>query len=281
MAPIVKFNTSQTTYIKTLIDMLNCLITDCNITFYPYNIDNSNSLDENENKKIGGLVIKEINKTQSILIHCKLDADQFEEYEYKYHKDRFSIGINLTNLLKCIKCMSNFDTMTWIIDDEDINKLTMILENEKEKKKFSMNLMDLDYEPYDIDKVDFPYSVSIPCQDFQKYCKDMMSASDKLEIKCIDKNLFLSASGEVGDFDFELNECNGGIIVTKDENIDEEIVQGLFELKYLIIFTRCTNLCERVTLYLKNEYPLIIQYSISTLGLLKLVLSPSKPSNLY
>ena len=273
MAPIVSFETSQTTYIKTLIDMLNCLITDCNITFYPYNIDNKNSMDDNEVKKIGGLVIKEVNKTQSILIHCKLDADQFEKYEYNYPKERLTIGINLSNLLKCIKCMNNFDTMKWIIDDDDINKLTMILENNKETKKFSMNLMD--------DKVDFPYSVNMPCQDFQKYCKDMLSNSEKMEIKCIDKTLMLSSSGETGDFDFELTECNGGIVITKDENIDEEIVQGLFELKYLIIFTRCTNLCERLNLFLKNEYPLVIQYSISTLGILKLVLSPSKPSNLY
>lgn len=281
MAPIVRFETSQTAYIKTLIDMLNCLITDCNITFYPYNINNKNSMDDNEVKKIGGLVIKEVNKTQSILIHCKLDADQFELYEYNYPKERLTIGINLSNLLKCIKCMNNFDTMKWIIDDDDINKLTMILENNKEKKKFSMNLMDLDYEPYDIDKVNFPYSVNMPCQDFQKYCKDMLSNSEKMEMKCADKSLFLSSSGETGDFNFELTECNGGIVITKDENIDEEIVQGLFELKYLIIFTRCTNLCERLNLFLKNEYPLVIQYSISTLGLLKLVLSPSKPSNLY
>ena len=29
--------------------------------------------------------------------------------------------------------MTHFDTMAWKIDDEDINKLIMILENEKEK----------------------------------------------------------------------------------------------------------------------------------------------------
>ena len=37
--------------------------------------------------------------------------------------------------------MSHFDTMTWKIDDEDINRLIMILENEKEKKIFRMNLI--------------------------------------------------------------------------------------------------------------------------------------------
>ena len=93
--------------------------------------------------------------------------------------------------------------------------------------------MDLDFNDYEIEKVDFPYSISIPSQDFQKYCKDMVSASDRMEIKCTNQNLFLSCTGEVGSFDFELNECNGGIIITKVEDIElaEEIVQGLFKKK--------------------------------------------------
>ena len=30
--------------------------------------------------------------------------------------------------------MTHFDTMAWKIDSEDINKLIMVLENEKEKR---------------------------------------------------------------------------------------------------------------------------------------------------
>ena len=66
----------------------------------------SNSAKKNKASKRGGIVIKEVNKTQSILIHCKLDADQFESYEYFYSKERFTIGINLSNLLKCIGYIS-------------------------------------------------------------------------------------------------------------------------------------------------------------------------------
>lgn len=271
MAPIVKLITSQTNRIKTVIDTLNCLISDCNITFYPNMMGN----------KVGGVAIKELNKTQSILIHCKLDANQFDSYEFSYSKEKITIGINLSNLLCCLKCMNNLDSMTWIIDDDDINKLIMILEHKKERKKFSINLMDLDFNDYDIETVDFPFKASLPTHDFQRYCKDMNSGSDKMDIKCTGDNLIFSCSGDSGDYEFIVNQCTEGVIITKDENIDEEIVQGLFELKYLTIFTRCTSLSERVTLFLKNNYPLVIQYPVASLGLLKLVLSPSKPSNLY
>lgn len=284
MVNILELKTTQTSSIKILIDTLNSLLTDVNITFYPFHINGeneSNISDDSKDKKIGGVVIKELNKTSSILIHCKLDADQFDTYNYNYKHHKLVIGINLGNFLKCIKCMTHFDTMTWKIDDEDINKLVMILENEKEKKIFRINLMDMEDQNYEIEPVNFPFCIRLPASDFQKYCKDMATATDKMDLKCTSDNLFLSGKGELGIMDFELNTSKGGLNIECNTDNKDEIVQGLFELKYLIIFTRCTNLCDRVSLYLKNNYPLIIKYSVAALGEIKLVLSPSKPKNFY
>ena len=141
MVCVLELKTTQSVHIRTLIDSLNALLTDVNITFYPYYIDGNTS--DSKDSKIGGVVIKELNKTSSILIHCKLEANMFEHYAYNYKHSKLTIGINLNNFLKCIKCMTHFDTMTWRIDDEDINKLIMILESEKEKKTSKINLMDL------------------------------------------------------------------------------------------------------------------------------------------
>ena len=274
MVCVLELKTTQSVHIRTLIDSLNALLTDVNITFYPFHI----ASDDGE-KKIGGVVIKELNKTSSILIHCKLDADQFEHYEYNYKHPKLTLGINLTNFLKCIKCMTNFDTMTWRIDDDDINKLIMILESEKEKKIFKINLMDLEDANYEIEPVQFPYSIILPTQDFQNYCKNMMSVTDKIDIKSTNDNLFLSGKGELGVIDFELTASNisSGLTIQKNTENVNEIVQGTFELKYLIIFTRCSNLCSHVNLFLKNNYPLIVQYSVAKLGQIKFVLSQSKP----
>ena len=277
MVCVLELKTTQSVHIRTLIDSLNALLTDVNITFYPFHIDPTSS--DDKEKKIGGVIIKELNKTSSILIHCKLDADQFEHYEYNYKHPKLTIGINLNNFLKCIKCMTNFDTMTWKIDDEDINKLIMILESEKEIKTFKMNLMDLEDANYEIEPVKFPYSIILPTQDFQNYCKNMMSVTDKIDIKSTSDNLFLSGKGELGVIDFQLTASNvsSGLTIVKNTDNVNEIVQGTFELKYLIIFTRCSSLCSHVNLFLKNNYPLIVQYSVAKLGQIKFVLSQSKP----
>jgi len=286
MVLILELKTTQTPAIKVLCDTLNSLLTDVNFVFYPKFIENESDDTDNiqpDNKQIGGLIIKEINKTGTILVYTKLDADKFDYYNYNYSKSKLSLGLNLNNLLKCLKCMSHFDTMTWQVESEDINKLIVILESSerKEKKIFKLNLMDLEEEKYEVEPIDFPFSITMPSQDFHKYCKDMSSATDKIELICTKNKVIFSGNGELGQVEFEVGETNGGLSIDVNSSCYEEIVQGLFELRFLIIFTKCTNLCPTVTLYLKNDYPLIVRYAISSLGEVKLVLSPSKPSDKY
>jgi len=292
MVYIIELKTTQTSAIKIVVDAVNSLLTDANLDFYPYYIEDSKKDSEESDsiktsdveppaelkKSIGGIILKEVNKTGKILIYMRLDADKFDVYKYNYHKSKLSLGIDINNLLKCLKCMSNFDTMTWLVDDEDINKLIIILESteKKEKKTFKLNLMDIEEETYDISPIQFPYSIILPSQDFHKYCKDMATSTDKIEIKATSNRLFFSGKGEIGNIDFEVGETNGGLSIISTTSNTNEIVQGLFELKFLLIFTKCTNLCNQVTLFLKNDYPIILTYQIASLGEIKLVLSPSK-----
>ena len=312
MVYILELKTTQASAIKIVTDAINSLLTDANFDFYPYYIENNDSKDDlsnsendsnyesesdnesSDNKKkikeknskqstsdkktIGGVILKEVNKTGKILVYMRLDADKFEVYKYNYHKKKLSLGIDIGNLLKCLKCMSHFDTMTWLVDDEDINKLIVVLESaeRKEKKTFQLNLMDIEEETYDISPIQFPYSITLPSQDFHKYCKDMASSTDKIEIKATSNKLFFSGKGEIGNIEFEVGETNGGLSIISTTSNTNEIVQGLFELKFLLIFTKCTNLCNQVTMFIKNDYPIIITYQIAALGEIKLVLSPTK-----
>ena len=59
----------------------------------------------------------------------------------------------------------------------------------------------------------------------------------------------------------------------EDASNSQEIIQGVFSLKYLLIFTKCTNLCSTVEIFLKNSYPIILRYSIASLGEIKLCLA--------
>ena len=292
MVYVLELETSQTNAIKILIDTISSIVSDVKFTFYPYYMEKNTSEDEEEDtelmsdtkpiKQVGGLVMKELNKSGSILVYSKLDADKFDKYIYTYNKKRITIGVNLDNLLIILKCMSNLDKMTWALDDEDINKLIIILENtdKKEKKIFRLNLSDLDEEKIEVDTIEFPYSAYFPSSDFHKYCKDMSLITEKIEIKCTSNKVCFGIKGaEICDADFEISESNGGLMIDINTENKNEIVQGIFSLKWLNIFTKCTNLSPLVILYLKNDYPLIIQYAVAALGVVKFVLSQKDTKN--
>jgi len=296
MVYILELETSQTNAIRILIDTISSIVTDVKFTFCPYYMDTGATETENEdydtdlvtetndtkNKQIGGLIIKEINKPGTILIYSRLDANKFDRYKYNSKKKKITIGVNLDNLLIILKCMSNMDKMTWALDDEDINKLIIILENtdKKEKKIFRLNLSDLDDEKIEVDPIEFPYCACFPSSDFHKYCKDLSLITEKIEVKCTSNKVSFGIKGaDICDADFDISETNGGLSIEINTDNKNEIVQGVFSLKWLNVFTKCTNLSPQVFLYLKNDYPLIIKYDVAALGEVKFVLSQKDTKN--
>jgi proliferating cell nuclear antigen PCNA len=274
MVLIFELKTTRTSAIKTICDTFNSnsIFTDVNFIFYPNIITNGVVT------QTGGLVIKEVNKTSTVLAFVKLDANNFDNYYYNYNFPKLCLGLNLSNLLKCLKCMSHFDTMIWKVDSDDINKLIIVLESseKKEMKTFKLNLMDLDEEFYEIEPIEFPYAITLPSQDFHKYCKDMALSTEKIELICTKNELLFTGNGESGQVEFKVCETNGGLNIKVNSKCYEEIVQGIYDLRLLIIFTKCSSLSENVTLYLKNDYSLIVEYEILNFGVVKLALSQCK-----
>lgn len=282
----LELETSHTNAIRILIDTISSVVTDVNFTFYPYYVDTETENDNNDTdlisekeskiKKIGGLVIKETNKSSTILIKSTLDADKFDKYKYNSKKKKITIGVNLDNLLVVLKCMSNMDKMIWAIDEEDSTKLIIILENtdKKEKKNFRLNLVDIDDKVPPFDTLEFPYAAYFLSSDFHKYCKDLSLISELIEIKCAYNKVSFGIKGaDICDAEFDISETNGGLLIKKNTDNKNEIVQGVFQLKWLNVFTKCTNLSPQVILYLKNDYPLIIKYDVAALGEVIFVLS--------
>jgi proliferating cell nuclear antigen len=59
------------------------------------------------------------------------------------------------------------------------------------------------------------------------------------------------------------------------------IIQGYYNLKSLVLFTKCTNLCNNIEIYLRNNFPIIIKYEVGDLGELKLCLAPKCDDSEY
>lgn len=217
-----------------------------------------------------GIKICTMDSTHTILIHLRLESHKFEDF---YCDGRKYIGINVLNLNKIIKTINNNDMISLFMKRDNNNVLGIKIENaEKHASRVTyMNLLDLENNNIEIPSATFNSVITLPSSDFQKICRDINGIADYLEIKNINNQLILSCSGDF--CSHEITICDSEQI-TVAHSSEKEIFQGVYNLKYLVLFTKCTNLSNTVELYLKNDYPLIVRYTVGSLGEIKLCLAP-------
>jgi proliferating cell nuclear antigen len=254
----LEVRTVQSSAFKTLIEAIKELLVDTCIEF-----------DET------GMKIVAMDSSHIVLVHLKLAAEKFEYY---HCANKLVLGVNMLNFHKIIKTVNSNDTLTMFVDSNDFNALGIKIESNLKNSKttYKLNLLDLDNPKISVDPAEFNSVITLPSADFQKICRDMNNIAEVVEIKNINNQLIFSCKGDF---------CDQVTVLTDHEGINcisntnrDEIVQGEFNLKYLVLFTKCTNLCNNVELYLKNDYPLITCFSAANLGTLKLCLSPQMKS---
>jgi proliferating cell nuclear antigen len=253
MVYILELFTVQTSVFKTLIEALKNTLPDTNIEF-----------DES------GLKIVDTNPSKNVLVHLKLNGNSFERYTCK---KKIVLGVSLTNLFKLLKTMTSSDTLTLYVDSDNTNILGIIIENTEKKcvTNYKLNLIDLNEKSIKIPATKFSSIFLLNSSDFQKVCRDMGNIGEEIDIKSVGSQLIFNTTGDFASQETIFNENSEGVSVVEQS---DDIIQGKFLSKFLISFTKCTNLSSSVELFLKNDYPLIIRYQVGNMGNLKLGLSP-------
>ena len=229
-----------------------------------------------------GIKIINMDKTHTILVHVFLKASNFEFYECIH--DKIIIGVNMLHLFKLISTIDNDDTLTIYIEKEDYDdgvtqELGLKFENGdiKQCKIQKLKLIEPDLDEIEMPDILYSSIINMPSSDFQKIIRDLACISEKLEIKSVDNELIFKCNGNYAKAEIRRTETSNSMqFLQKQPN--NEIIQGIFSLKNLVYFIKCTNLCNQIEIYLKNNKPLIVKYNVASLGEIKLCLAPL-PSN--
>lgn len=255
---LFEIKTIQAAAFRTLIEALKEILAEANLEF-----DST------------GVKIMTMDETHTILVSLKLYADRFNEF---YCSGKHILGINMMYLFKLIKTMGNDDSLTLYLPASNPNKLGIRMENATKSTttNYFLKIFDTNVDEIQIPSLSFTSVIHMPSTDFQKVCRDMNGLGDgeKVEITSSGNDLMFKCLGDFAEQETVISE-NTSMKVQRTSKTNE-IVQGIFQLKHLVLFTKCTNLCPSIEMYLKNDYPLIIRYTVANLGEIKLVLAPIK-----
>ena len=254
---LFEIKTIQAAAFRTLIEALKEILTEANLEF-----DHT------------GLKVISMDETHTVLVYLRLHSDRFNEY---YCPQKHVLGINMIYLFKLIKTIGNSDIVTLYLPASNPNKLGIRIENADKATTttYLLKIFDTNVEDIQIPGLNFTSIIGLPSSDFQKICRDMNGLGDgeRMEITSSGSELIFKCMGDFAEQETIISENQSNMKVTRNSKT-AEIVQGVFLLKHLVLFTKCTNLCPSIEMYLKNDYPLIIRYTVANLGEVKLVLAP-------
>ena len=251
---ILEIQTIQSNVIKILCDVLKETLNDVNFIF-----------DEN------GMRVMAMDGSHVALVHMKLHAKNFE---YFHCAGKIHVGLNMSNLYKLIKTVTNMDTITFFISNEDRHDFGIKIENADKNSNtvFHLKMLDIDEQEIKIPDIQLDSVITMPSNDFQRMCRDMNNIAEQIVITSSSHRLKLACSGDFACQETIIGEANHGLSFSKNK---EEEVSGKFSLKYINLFTKSTNLSNTLEIYLKKDFPLMLKYNVANLGDIMFCLAPT------
>jgi len=268
---ILEISTLKSIIIKSLFEVIK-----------PY-IKETNILINNE-----GLKISTMDTSKVSLTYIKLKAEKFEKY---YCEKPVVIGIDTSTLFKVIKYCNRRETITFYMTESEPDKLSIELSDPfmGKVKDYKIPLLALDDKIANIQSMEFDYIINIPSVQFQQIIKDIYLLDGKIvEIKSLGRQIIFNCTDGIADFKTSISEVdekmnkeqkmllqqNGeDIKCIKFQKSNEKIVQGKFKLNYLMNFIKASHLCENMNILLTNDKPLVLEYFIADLGILRCLLA--------
>lgn len=224
-----------------------------------------------------GIKIINMDQSHTVVVYLDLPAEKFDFYECK--KEKIIIGVNLLHLHKLISMIENNDRLTIYIENKSydegfVSQLFLKFDNMQIKQStiHQLKLQDVGQGEEIYPDIKYSSIITIPSTDFQKIIRNLSSICQKVEIKSVGNELiFKSIDGPFASTEIKRTESEKMSFIKKDN--PSKITQGIFSLKNLSYFIKCTNLCNQIELYLENDIPLVIQYDVASLGTLRLCLA--------
>jgi proliferating cell nuclear antigen len=254
---IFHLRTTKTDPIKNLSELLRDLLTEGNLECTPE-----------------GIRLMSVSANRTVLVHMKLLGSQFEEY---YCRETINLGLNMEEYFKIVKLVEKNEIIRFFVTEDDKNTLAIQRYNKEEDIRNTkyIKLMDIPVDPMRIPQIQYESVILMNSTRFQKICKEIFNFSDKLEIISTNNILYLKAHRENVQQEICIKPTNSenGMQYEVCNNKDD-VISGVFNLKYLVQFSKCANLCNNVKIHIRNDYPLLVECEVAKIGIIRICLAP-------
>lgn len=256
---LLYIQTIQTETFKAVFETLREIIQDCNII-------------ANED----GLRILMMDSIGSTLVHLKFHAENFDEYIC--NAEQMTLGVSVQSIYSFFKDISKNDVLTMRIEEGKEHLLYINFDNPdyKSSEENTYKLLDIEEHHVPVPDVEFDSICRLSSAFFQRILRSYARVSDSIIIGTSGSSMIFSSDGDFGARRRVIGETtsqNGDGIFFCRKTQNDEIIEGRYPIKSLLLFAKAANIHPSVEIFIKKDFPIIIQYQ-HALGHLRFCLVP-------
>lgn len=223
------------------------------------------------------MVLKQMNSAKTLLVHVKLVPDNFELF---HCKNNIQIGINLISIFKFLKPIGNEETITMSVSEDNMDYLDIKIENNVKNtvKICSVNLLSIEeMEDFNVPNIQYDAVMTMPTKDFQNICKNSKNIAKTITIESVDNRIKFISKGDSGKMVTDVGEYDAGAEFKNKGTFPT--ARGEFRMSSILSISKSSNLCNMVSIFLKDESPLVLLYKIANLGSVKYLICPEEDTD--
>lgn len=235
-----------------------------------------------------GIDVSHADVGKNVVIVAKLFGKEFEFYRCDA---RISAGVDVRKLNKIIHFAQANEILTMQIRHDKPGTLIISTFNAPTgcRTTYTYELIEeVPDEEVKMPDFAFPRSISVPSTPFQKKVHDMeLYGVELVEIQSIRNKLILrnynspttpievTFAGKARVLSKNSTDIlNNGGNPYDETDMTAEIYQGVFNLKYISDFVKKPGVSEEMNFFIRNDFPLLIQFNVSSLGYLRIFIMP-------
>ena len=218
-----------------------------------------------------GIYLTQMDNYRTILIHFKLNSENFCVYKFKSEK-KLILGLNLIHLYRMLKNIKKKDSVELFIDSKNTSELGIKVIPKENNRVTTSFIKIQDIQLIDIDIPDgYSNSIIVSSSEFQKMSKDICSISDNVTITSkkfqirfnCDDNVVLKRYIDFGECENSDDDDNKDDSSLSDSKI---LYDQNFKTETLYKICKVSGLSDNLQIFTKKDLPILFKSYIGNLG---------------
>jgi proliferating cell nuclear antigen PCNA len=261
-----KCETDQVDRLKAALESLRDFVHECSLRFNP-----------------AGMEIIGHDRANVIAISYVLPASRFKETGGSYEcPSTVEVGIKTKLMATCLKCSTIGDVVSLGIEPDTPGRIVVICRNVSKVSRWEIvtPILSDDEERITSQGLEFSGSITLPTNLFHEMVRDLTTADvDTVRLYCDGARLLMIADGPMTKMTFELHSGDHRGNTKFEEGKDIAAgrakwpVDELYPLIFLQKIAKAKNICNRITIHLRPNFPAAFVYD-SSIGILTYLVAP-------